>query len=134
MNFKKQMNTDAGWGVTMLRLVTGIIYAEHGYDKFLTLEGKAAFFDSIGIPMAALMAPVVATVEGVGGVLIVLGLFTRFVSALQAFVVLVAIVLVHFDNGMFAQGGYQWALLLMAASLCLLVEGGGKLSLDKKLG
>jgi hypothetical protein len=34
---------------------------------------------------------------------------------------------------MFAEGGYQWALLLMACSLALMFEGAGNASLDKKL-
>ena len=116
----------------MLRVVTGIIYVEHGYGKFQGLEGTAGFFEGLGIPVPAVMAAVVAVVEGLGGVLVVLGLFTRIISVFQAFVVLVAIALVHFDNGMFGQGGYDWPLLLMVASLCLVLEGGGKGSLDKK--
>jgi putative oxidoreductase len=47
---------------------------------------------------------------------------------------LVATVLVHLPNGMFGDGGYQWALLLMVASLALLTEGAGKASLDQALG
>ena len=133
MNLKALMRSDAGWGITILRIVTGIVYAGHGYSKFQGLEGTTDSFGSIGIPIPAIMAGVVAVVEGIGGVMIVLGLFTRIISSLQAFVMLVAILLVHFDNGMFGRGGYQWALLLMAASLCLMLEGGGKGSLDKSL-
>ena len=133
MNLKALMHSDAGWGVTVLRIVTGILYAEHGYGKFQGLDGTAGFFGKLGIPLPELMAVVVASVEGIGGVLVVLGLLTRVVSAFQAFIVLVAIALVHFDNGMFGEGGYDSALLLMVASLCLVLEGGGKASLDKSL-
>ena len=117
----------------MLRVLTGIIYCKHGLGKFQGLEGTGNYFGSLGIPQPDVMAIVVATVEGMGGVLLVMGLFTRVVSALQAFVVFVAIALVHFDAGMFGKGGYEFASLLMIASLCLVLEGGGKVSLDSKL-
>lgn len=133
MNLKTLMSSDAGWGISILRVVTGIVYAGHGYSKFQGLDSTAGFFGGLGIPLPDLMAMVVASVEGIGGVLIVLGLFSRIISAFQAFVMLVAILLAHFDSGMFGQGGYQWALLLLAASLCLVLEGGGKASLDKRL-
>lgn len=133
MNLKALMRSDAGWGMSILRIVTGIVYAGHGYSKFQGLDRTAGFFGGQGIPMPDLMAVVVASVEGVGGVVLVLGLFTRIISAFQAFVMLVAILLVHFDNGMFGEGGYQWALLLLAASACLMLEGGGKGSLDNTL-
>lgn len=133
MNLKTLMSSDAGWGISILRVVTGIVYAGHGYSKFQGLDSTAGFFGGLGIPLPDLMAMVVASVEGIGGVLVVLGLFSRIISAFQAFVMLVAILLAHFDSGMFGQGGYQWALLLLAASLCLVLEGGGKASLDKRL-
>jgi putative oxidoreductase len=133
MKFKTLMRTDADWGITMLRIVTGVIYAQHGYAKFQGLEGTSGFFAGLGIPIPEFMAMAVAAIEGIGGGLIVIGLFTRIVSVLQGFVVLFAILLVHFDHGMFGQGGYQWALLLMAASLCLVLEGAGKASLDNSL-
>ena len=133
MNLKSLMKSDAGWGITALRVVTGIVYMGHGWPKFDDLGARATFFASKGIPMANIMSPVVASVEFAGGAMLVLGLFSRVVSALQAFTMLVAVLLVHLSNGMFGQGGYQWALLLMAASVCIMLEGGGKASLDSKL-
>jgi len=133
MNYKSLMKTDAGWGITVLRVVTGIVYMGHGWPKFGNLEGSAGFLASKGIPLANIMAPLVASVEFVGGAMLVLGLLTRVISALQAFTMLVAVLLVHLSNGMFGEGGYQWALLIMAASVCMMLEGGGKASLDTKL-
>lgn len=132
MNLKSFMKSDAGWGITALRVVTGIVFMGHGWPKFQGLDGTAEFLASKSIPMANAMAPLVASVELIGGAMLVLGLFTRIISALQAFTMLVAVLLVHFSNGMFGQGGYQWALLLLAASVCTMLEGGGKASLDSK--
>ena len=138
MNLKKLMHTDAGWGVTALRIVTGIIFIGHGAPKFgwmgeRTFDGTVEFIASLGIPAPMVGAFLVSTFEAVGGAFLVIGLLTRFWSAGLAFAMLVATVLVHLPNGMFGDGGYQWSLLLMVASLALLTEGAGKASLDQAL-
>ena len=138
MDFKKLMHTDAGWGITALRIVTGIIFIGHGAPKWglmgdRTFDSTVEFIGGIGVPVPAAGAFLVATFETVGGACLVLGLLIRFWSAGLAFAMLVATVLVHLPQGMFADGGYQWALLLMAASLALLTEGAGKASLDQAL-
>lgn len=138
MDFKKLMHTDAGWGITALRIVTGIIFIGHGAPKFgwmgeRTFESTVGFIASLGVPVPAVGAFLVASFETVGGACLVIGLLTRFWSAGLAFAMLVATVMVHLPNGMFAEGGYQWALLLMVASLALMTEGAGKASLDRAL-
>ena len=138
MDFKKFMVTDAGWGMFCLRIVTGIIFIGHGLPKFgwigdRTLAGTAGFLESIGIPIPMAGAFLVAFFETFGGAFLVIGLLTRFWSAGLAFAMLIAVALVHLESGMFGQGGYQWALLLMACSLALMFEGAGKASLDRKL-
>jgi putative oxidoreductase len=138
MNLKKLMHTDAGWGITALRIVTGIVFIGHGAPKFgwmgeRTFDGTVEFIASLGIPVPMVGAFLVATFEAVGGAFLVIGLLTRFWSAGLAFAMLVATVLVHLPNGMFGDGGYQWSLLLMVAALALLTEGAGKASLDRAL-
>ena len=138
MDFKKLMSTDAGWGMFVLRIVTGIIFVGHGAPKFgfigeRTLSGTAEFIGSLGIPMPMVGAFLVAAFETFGGAFLIIGLLTRFWSAGLAFAMLIAVTMVHLSSGMFGQGGYQWALLLMACSLALMFEGAGKASLDKKL-
>jgi putative oxidoreductase len=126
MDFKKLLITDAGWGMFVLRIVTGIIFIGHGAGKFgwgsdQSLAGLAGWLGSIGIPLPMVGAFLVAFFETFGG------------GAGLAFAMLIAVALVHLPNGMFAEGGYQWALLLMACSLALMFEGAGNASLDKKL-
>jgi putative oxidoreductase len=138
MDFKKFMITDAGWGMFFLRIVTGIVFIGHGLPKFgwvgdRSLAGLAGFLESIGIPLPMAGAFLVAFFETFGGAFLVIGLLTRFWSAGLAFAMLIAVTMVHLDDGMFGEGGYQWALLLMACSLALMFEGAGKASLDKKL-
>jgi len=137
VDFKRFMSTDAGWGMFALRIVTGIIFIGHGLPKFGWvvdggLSGTAGFLESIGIPLPMAGAFMVAFFEVFGGAFLILGFLTRFWGAGLAFAMLIAVTLVHLDAGMFGQGGYQWALLLMACSLALMFEGAGKASLDRK--
>ncbi len=139
MNLKSLMHTDAGWGMAIMRVVTGIIFMGHGAPKFgITgdggLESTAGFLASMGVPMPAVAAFLVAFFEFGGGVLLIVGLLTRVWAAGLAFAMLIAVTMVHLEAGMFGQGGYQWALLLMACSLALMIDGAGKGSLDQKLG
>lgn len=138
MNLKELMHTDAGWGITALRVVTGIVFIGHGAPKFgwmgeRTFDGTVEFIAGLGIPVPVVGAFLVSAFEAVGGAFLVIGLLTRFWSAGLAFAMLVATVLVHLPNGMFGDGGYQWSLLLMVASLALMTEGAGKASLDQAL-
>ena len=139
MNLTNLMRTHAGWGVAILRIVTGIVFIGHGAPKFgfigdRTLEGTAGFLSSLGIPLPMVAAFLVAFFETFGGAFLVIGLLTRVWSAGLAFAMLIAVTMVHLPNGMFGEGGYQWALLLMACSLALMFEGAGKGSLDAKFG
>ncbi len=138
MDLHKIMRTSDSWGLLVLRVVTGIIYIGHGLPKFgfmggNGLSGLSGWLGSMGVPLPGVAAFLVASVEVGGGALVIVGLMTRLASLAQAFAMLVAIFLVHWDNGMFGQGGYQWALLLMACSICLLIEGAGRYSIDGKL-
>jgi putative oxidoreductase len=139
MNLKNLMKTDAGWGMTVLRVVTGIIFIGHGAPKFgwgseRTLATVAESFAGNGIPLPMVGAFLVAFFETFGGAFLVIGLLTRFWSAGLAFAMLIAVTVVHLPHGMFAEHGYQWALLLLACTLALLFEGAGKASLDRALG
>jgi putative oxidoreductase len=138
MDFKRFLRTDAGLGMALMRIVTGIIFVGHGLPKFGwwtdgSLASTAGFLDSIGTPMPMVSAFLLAFFEVIGGACLVIGLVTRFWSAGLAFAMLIAVTMVHLDGGMFGDGGYQWALLLMACSLALMFEGAGKLSLDRAL-
>ena len=121
---------------TILRLVTGFLFAAHGWQKFneFTVAGTQASFAKMGVPAAELAAPVVATLELVGGVALILGVLTRVFAALLAINMLGALVLVHASAGVFAAtGGYELVLLLATAALAIALVGAGKVSVDKVL-
>ena len=121
---------------TILRIVTGFLFAAHGWQKFneFTIPGTQAAFAQMGVPAANLVAPVIATLELVGGVALILGVLTRVFAALLAVDMLGALFLVHASAGIFAAtGGYELVLILAAAALAVALVGAGKVSVDKAL-
>ena len=121
---------------TILRIVTGFLFAAHGWQKFneFTIAGTQAAFAQMGVPAANVAAPIIATLELVGGVALILGVLTRVFAALLAVNMLGALFLVHAPAGIFAAtGGYELVLILAAAALAVALVGAGKVSVDKVL-
>ena len=126
----------AAWGTTVLRIVTGIIFAAHGAMKLFsfTPAGTAAFLAQVGIPFATLAAPIVITAELGGGLLLLAGLFTRWASLPLAATMVVAILTVHLKAGFFLPNGYEFPLIILASTLSLALQGSGALALDNLRG
>src|SRR6478752_7140703 len=92
---------------TILRVIAGFLFAAHGWQKFneFTIAGTQAAFSQMGVPAAQAVAPVVATLELVGGVALILGVLTRVFAALLAVDMLGALFLVHASAGAVALVG-----------------------------
>jgi putative oxidoreductase len=121
-------------GLTILRIVVGIVFLVHGYQKLFHMgfHGVSAFFSHAGIPLPWVSAVVVTLVEFVGGILLVAGIAVRVAAALNAIDMMVAILVVHLKHGFGAQnGGFEYPLTLLAATLCLAMAGGGMFSLKR---
>lgn len=121
---------------TVLRVVVGFLFAAHGWQKYneWTIAGTTAAFGDMGIPMAEIAAPFIATLELVGGIALILGLLTRPVAVLLTLDMLGALILVHLSAGVFvANNGYELVLLLGAAALALALVGPGRASADYAL-
>ena len=119
----------------VLRVSLGLIFLLHGYQKLQTgVTGVGGFLAGLGFPAPEAFAILLIAAEIVGGILLILGLFTHWAAKLLAFVALVALLTVHVRNGFFlASNGYEYILLIFAASLSLMVTGPGKWSLDRLL-
>lgn len=119
----------------ILRLGVGIIFAAHGAQKFFTvgIPGVVEGFAQMGIPMAAVVGPMVATIELVGGVALILGALTRFAAGLLAIDMMAAMLIVHLPNGFFLPMGIEFTMALFTIAVALGITGAGVLSLDRKL-
>lgn len=97
------------------------------------MEGTAEFFSNmVGVQPGMFWAVVVGCCEFFGGILVLLGLFTRAAAAAIASVMVVAILTVHRGTFFLPQGS-EFALTLLAASVALILAGGGAASLDSRL-
>ena len=125
------------FGLTILRIVVGLVFVMHAYLSLFrfTPAGTAAYFGNLGLPAPALMAWIVIVVHGLGGIMLIVGLWTRWAAAANAVIVLGALLKVHFAQGFFLKvmkggfvGGFEFVLLLLAASVALILTGGGALA------
>lgn len=123
-------NKNGDLAILLLRIGVGIIFIVAGWGKLTGIEGVQGFFGNVGIPLPGIMAWVVALVEFFGGILVLLGAYTRIPYLLLAFIMLVAIFMVKLPDGF---SGFRLELMLMLASLSLFFIGNGSYSVDNKI-
>jgi putative oxidoreductase len=113
-----------------LRVVLGVIMIGHGYGKVFH-GGLAQHVQRVGgLGLPSWLAYPSAFTEFVGGFLLIAGVVTRFVSLLVLIDLSVAIWKVHWKNGMFGKGGYEFPLALATIAFSLIFFGAGPIALD----
>lgn len=142
-----------GFGLCLLRVIVGGIFAVHGYPKLFGGPGKAlppaaAYYLGSGfvemteqggprafagmlrqldVPEPEKMAYMVGLTEFAGGILLALGWLTRPISLALAIDMAVAIKKVHWRNGLLSPGGYEFPLSLLAACLAIFLSPSRKM-------
>jgi len=140
--FRKLIATDNDIATTILRLALGVIFFAHGAQKMLGWFGGYGFTGTMGFFTGVLHIPAVfaflaIAAEFFGGLGLIFGLFTR-VAALGVFCnMIVAVAMVHSQFGFWMNWtgaqkgeGYEYHLLLLAASAFLMIRGAGAASVD----
>ena len=125
--------------ILLIRLMVGAVFLSEGIQKFLfpALRG-AGRFEKIGLPSPEFLGSFVGFFEVLCGALILVGLFTRTAAIPTLIIMLVAIAstkgTVLTNEGfwpMMHGSRTDWAMLL--GSIFLIIEGGGRWSLDRRL-
>ena len=121
----------------LIRFVTGAMLIPHGWAKLVSGSpaGLAQSLAKMGLEPAYALATYIGVLELVGGTMLALGLFTRFVAAQVIGFMAVAAFKVHWGAGFFwNKGGYEYPLFWGLMALAILIRGGGALSLDSRIG
>lgn len=134
----KLLHTRAGLGLSVIRILVGLIFMAHGAQKLFGLfggyglEGTGQWMESIGLAPGYLMALLSGSAEFFGGLALVIGLLARPAALALTVTLVVAIFSVHINNGLFmSNNGYEFALALLAGTVAVLIEGAGRWSLDR---
>ncbi|MEN3038419.1 MAG: DoxX family protein [Candidatus Kryptonium sp.] len=121
----------------IIRVILGVIFIAHGYPKLFVfgVPGFAKFLSGLGVPLPEIFAVIVALVEFVGGIVLILGIFSRWAGLLIAINMIVATLLVKVKVGLIAPmdkpgTGAELDLALFACALTILVFGPGSISIE----
>ena len=114
----------------LLRLALAVVFIYHGYPKlFGNVQQFMLGFQHNGFP--PYFVYVAGIIELFGGILLILGLFTRIAALLIAGEMLIAVVKVHLPQGTVMQvKNYEFPMVLAAAAFLLATVGAGLISLD----
>lgn len=134
------------YGSTLLRIILGMIYLMHAYLIFFvfTPTNWVRFAHANGVPLPEVLVWYVLLAHTLGGIALILGLWTRWAALVNAVAILGALVWVYFKTGFFLKGvlidpskgtvaraGYEFELLLFVATIALMLLGGGALTLTR---
>jgi putative oxidoreductase len=121
-------------GPLVMRLVVGYVFMLTGWGKLNNLPQMIQNFTEWGIPFPQILTPFVSGVECFGGILLMLGLFTRIPAAMLAVVMLVAIKSAKWEtvDSLETLLGFE-EMTYFAAFLWLAIAGPGAVSLDRLL-
>jgi putative oxidoreductase len=125
--------TRADLGAFVLRATLGVMFISHALLKYFvfTLPGTAQFFGSLGLPGG--LAYVTFAAELIGGVLLLLGVYSRYVS-IALVPILIGATWAHFGNGwVFSapNGGWEYPAFLTIAAIVQSLIGDGAFALRR---
>lgn len=114
------------WGI---RAALGAIFIVHSLKKF-DPSWQEWLVNSAGLP-AEMQIPI-ALAELIGGILLVAGVLTRITGVVFSVILLGAIFHIRWENGFFvSQGGWEWDLIMLAATLLIIAAGPGRMSIAR---
>jgi putative oxidoreductase len=141
------MTFSQGIGLAILRVTLGVIFLMHGHLTLNVLgpQVAAGYTARMGYPAA--LGPALAwyliLAHSIGGILLIIGLWTRWAAAAQVPIMASALFLHHLRQGFFLTGivvdpargiaiagGYEYTLLVLVATVTLILAGGGALAVD----
>ena len=142
---RRLIATDDDSATAIVRLVLGVIFFAHGAQKMLGWFGGYGFAGTMGfftgvMHIPSLLAFLAIAAEFFGGLGLIVGFLTRIAALGISFNMIVAIAMVHHQNGFFMNWagtqkgeGYEYHLLVLATTALLMIRGAGAASIDRML-
>jgi putative oxidoreductase len=127
------------WAELILRIALGAVLIPHGMQKLFGAFGgmgytaNAALFERLGYSPGAFWGTLVGLTELVGGIMLVLGLFTRFAAAAVLIFMLMAVRFTSAKGFFWSAGGMEYPILIGVCALFFLIRGSGPWSVDHKI-
>ncbi len=126
----------------VVRVILGYVMAAHGWEKLdggrELINGLGDFLATKNVPLPDVVAWVVPFLELGGGILLILGLATRWAAALIGIHLALAALVVTRSNGLIGPRGggvgYERDLVYIAGAIVVFLQGPGRPSLDHLLG
>ena len=113
------------WG---LRVVLGATFLVHSLKKF-DPSWQGWLVDTAGLPPE--MQIPIALAEFIGGIFLIVGIFTRITGIVFSIILLGAIFHIRGIQEFFvSQGGYEWDLMMLAVALTIIAAGPGRISIS----
>jgi putative oxidoreductase len=123
------------YGATVLRLVLGVIYIMHAYLAAFVFgpQGMVAYQTAKGIPFPELATWYLIVAHGLGGLCLLLGVLVRWAALANIPIMLVAVFVIHLKQGFFMgkDGGYEYTLLVLGATIAQALLGAGAFTFRK---
>ncbi|MGM0439698.1 MAG: DoxX family protein [Chlamydiota bacterium] len=128
-----------GWASLPLRIGLGIMFIAHGMQKVFGafggsgIGGFEVLLNDLGFTMPLFWAYFAAYTELLGGLCLLLGIFTRIAASALFILIVVAGVTVHLNSGFFANNnGIEYPLVIASATLSLALLGSGRYALSHR--
>ncbi len=132
--------------LAFLRIALGYTMVAHGWQKIIgkspdavfsfsnmhqNMIGFSTYLEGMGVPLPLLSAYLATAAEFLGGIGLIVGLFTPIAAFGVFFTMIVAIYTVHWDEGFISKkGGFEYPFMLMMTALYFMIRGAGCISLD----
>jgi putative oxidoreductase len=123
----------------LLRAGLGIILIAHGSQKLFGLFGgmglnaNGALFDRLGYHPGMFWGTLVGCTEFIGGILLVIGLFTRPAALAVVIFMIFSIQFTSAKGFFWSAGGMEYSILILLVALMFAVRGGGDYSADRSM-
>ena len=127
------------FAILILRISLAVVFIAHGLQAAFGalggpgINGFSNMLSGLGFKPAVLWAYIGAYTELIGGLFLLLGIFTRITSLLILIFMVVAVLKVHWTKGFFIQaGGFEYNFVIICVCVVLMILGPGKFGLTKK--